>query len=89
MVVIGQRVDERVASVNRRLARFEAIKAYTILKNELSRDGRELTVSLKVKRKIIDETFKVQIDAMYAGEQEKKRFAADNLHCRRLPPFLR
>jgi len=41
-------VDERVASVNRRLARFETIKAYMILENELFRDGGELTVSLLV-----------------------------------------
>lgn len=75
-----------MASVNRRLALFETIKAYIILENELSRDGGELTVSLKVKRKIRDDKFKVQIEDMYAGEKEKKRFPADNLHCRRLPP---
>jgi len=81
-------VDERVASVNHRLARFETIKAYTILKNELSRDGGELTVSLKVKRKIIDDKFKMQIEAMYAGEQEKKGTASHGLQCRRLSRAL-
>jgi long-chain acyl-CoA synthetase len=81
-------VDERVASVNHRLARFETIKAYTILKNELSRDGGELTVSLKVKRKIVDDKFKMQIEAMYAGEQEKKGTASHGLQCRRLSRAL-
>ena len=79
-------VDERVGSVNRRLARFETIKAYTILKSELSKDGGELTVSLKLKRKIIDEKFKVPIETMYAGEQLRERFEVEGFHCRRLPP---
>ena len=81
-------VDERVASVNHRLARFETIKAYTILKNELSREGGELTVSLKVKRKIIHDKFKMHIEAMYAGEQEKKGMASQGLEYRRLPRAL-
>ena len=79
-------VDDRVAGVNRRLARFETIKAYTILKDELSKDGGELTISLKVRRKVIDDKFKVHIEAMYAGEQEGKSTGGDNLLCRRLPP---
>ena len=81
-------VDERVARVNLRLARFETIKAYTILKDELSKEGGELTVSLKVKRKVIDEKFKVQIEAMYAGEQDKKGTAGDDFRCRRLSRAL-
>jgi long-chain acyl-CoA synthetase len=81
-------VDERVARVNLRLARFETIKAYTILNDELSKEGGELTVSLKVKRKVIDEKFKVQIEAMYVGEQEKKGTAGDDLRCRRFSRAL-
>lgn len=81
-------VDERVAGVNGRLARFETIKAYTILENELSRDGGELTVSLKVKRKIIDDKFRPQIEAMYSGDQDRKDKACHDIRCRKLQPAL-
>jgi long-chain acyl-CoA synthetase len=61
-------VDKIVEEVNQRLARVETIKKYQILKNSFSTDTGELTPSLKVKRKIINEKYKDAIESMYPPE---------------------
>jgi long-chain acyl-CoA synthetase len=55
-------IDELNAAVNR----WETIKKFTILDRDLSEEGGELTASLKVKRKVVEEHFASQIEAMYA-----------------------
>ncbi|MGC9324101.1 MAG: AMP-dependent synthetase/ligase [Desulfomonilia bacterium] len=61
-------VDKAVEEVNQQLARVEAIKQYRILKDSFSTDTGELTPSLKVKRKVINEKFKDVIESMYPKE---------------------
>ena len=55
-------IDELNAQVNR----WETIKKFTILDRDLSEEDGELTASLKVKRKVVEEHFANQIEAMYA-----------------------
>jgi long-chain acyl-CoA synthetase len=55
-------IDELNAQVNR----WETIKKFTILDRDLSEEDGELTASLKVKRKVVEEHFATQIEAMYA-----------------------
>ncbi len=59
--------QEGVDSVNANLANVEKIKKFTILPNDLSVDGGELTPTLKVKRKVVNEKYDDQIKAIYAG----------------------
>lgn len=54
-----------VADANAELASWESIKKYAILPNEFTIEGGELTPSLKVKRKVIDQRFKEKIDELY------------------------
>ena len=54
-----------VDDVNVALAQFERIKSFTLLEAELTTASGELTPTLKVRRKIVEEKFKDQIDAMY------------------------
>jgi len=60
--VIGEHVAER----NSRLARFETIKRYRIIKKEFSQETGELTPSLKIKRNVIQENYEDLIESMYA-----------------------
>jgi long-chain acyl-CoA synthetase len=53
-------------TLNSQLNRWETIKKFTILDRDLSEEGGELTASLKVKRKVVEEHFADQIEAMYA-----------------------
>lgn len=58
-------IRKTVAETNSQLASFESIKRYTILENEFTVEGGELTPSLKVKRKVLDQRFKDVIDELY------------------------
>jgi long-chain acyl-CoA synthetase len=54
-----------IDSVNEDLAQFERIKSFTLLETELTTAGGDLTPTLKVRRKIVEERFAAQIDQMY------------------------
>jgi long-chain acyl-CoA synthetase len=54
-----------IDGVNETLAQFERIKSFTLLDTELTTASGDLTPTLKVRRKIVGEKFREQIDAMY------------------------
>ena len=56
-----------VDAANEGLGRWEQVKTFAILPRELSVDDGELTPTLKMKRRIIDEHFEELIDLMYPG----------------------
>ena len=59
-------VQASIDELNAHLNRWETIKKFTILDRDLSEEDGELTASLKVKRKVVEEHFSSQIEAMYA-----------------------
>ncbi len=59
-------IQADIDTLNGQLNRWETIKKFTILDRDLSEEGGELTASLKVKRKVVEEHFADQIEAMYA-----------------------
>jgi long-chain acyl-CoA synthetase len=56
-----------VAELNQKLNRWETVKKFTILPRDLSIEDGELTPSLKVKRRIVETSFKNDIESMYEG----------------------
>jgi long-chain acyl-CoA synthetase len=63
---VRELIEGEVAQVNRELASFESVKYVRILPRELSVEGGELTPSLKVKRKVVAERYRREIEEMYA-----------------------
>ena len=59
-------VQAGVDSLNSELNPWETIKTFRILPQELTVDGGELTPSLKVKRKVVEDEYADLIDSMYA-----------------------
>ncbi len=59
-------VQAAVDEVNSHLAQVETIKKFKILPNNFTVESGELTPTLKVKRKVINEHYAGQIDAMYS-----------------------
>jgi long-chain acyl-CoA synthetase len=63
---IEQRIQAVVDEVNRDLSRFEQIKRFAILPRDFSADHGEVTPTLKLKRRICQEHFATEIEALYA-----------------------
>ncbi|MGO4393640.1 long-chain fatty acid--CoA ligase [Variovorax sp. M-6] len=51
--------------VNRKFARVEQIKKFFLLDTQLSAEDEELTPTMKLKRKLVQEKYAAQIEAMY------------------------
>ncbi len=58
-------IQNEINDINHDLAQFETIKKFTIVTEEFTTDNF-LTPSLKIKRKVVVERYKEQIEAMYA-----------------------
>ena len=58
-------LQKQVDFVNSTLARAQTIKKFTILEKEFSIEGDELTPTMKLKRRIIHEKYKNEIESMY------------------------
>ena len=58
-------IRREVEEANREFSQVETIKKFLLLEKELDHDDDELTATLKVRRKIIEEKFKNLIDFMY------------------------
>jgi long-chain acyl-CoA synthetase len=59
-------VQRVVDDVNRDLSRFEQIKRFTILPRDFSAEEGEVTPTLKLKRRVCQEHFAAEIEALYS-----------------------
>lgn len=58
-------IQSEIDAVNKKFARVEQVKKFFLLDTQLSAEDEELTPTMKLKRKLVNEKYKVQIDAMY------------------------
>ncbi len=58
-------VQRAVDELNAALPRFATVKRFTILPRELSEQEGEVTASQKVKRKLVEQRYRAELDAMY------------------------
>jgi long-chain acyl-CoA synthetase len=58
-------VQQAVEEVNRNLSRFEQIKRFAVVSREFSADEGEVTPTLKLKRRAIEERFAEEIERLY------------------------
>jgi long-chain acyl-CoA synthetase len=59
-------MQRQVDSVTEDLSRFERVKRVALLERELTVEGGELTPTLKVKRRVVDDKYRDVIDRLYA-----------------------
>ena len=58
--------ERQIAEATKGLASFETVKKVALLERELTVDGGELTPTMKLKRRVIDEKYKPTIDSIYS-----------------------
>ena len=66
--VVTAAVTQAVDRANENLARVEQIKRYTVLPQFWQPDSAELTPTLKVRRRVIAEMYRSEIEGLYAAE---------------------
>ncbi len=59
-------IQEHLDQVNEKFARVEQVKKFTILPQDLSQEGGELTPTMKVKRAAVAEKHAAEIEKLYA-----------------------
>lgn len=66
---LRQLLAAEVTEINSHLARFEQIKAFRVVAQEFTAEGGELSQSLKLKRRVVEERYRCLLDAMYQEEE--------------------
>jgi long-chain acyl-CoA synthetase len=59
-------IAEEVEAVNRKLARVETIKRFRLIEQQLDPEDEELTPTMKLKRKLVNEKYRDLIESMYS-----------------------
>ena len=67
---VKARIQNTVDSVNAHLGQWETIKYFTLLPQDFTEANGELSLKQDVKRKVVAEHFKDEIEAMYAGKSK-------------------
>jgi long-chain acyl-CoA synthetase len=59
-------ISAEIEKVNREVARVETIKQFRLIEQQLTAEDEELTPTMKLRRKFVNEKYKTMIDGMYA-----------------------
>ena len=61
-------VEKQIGIVNEKLARVQTIKRFSIIPSEFTIDGGELTPTMKLKRRVVNEKYSKNIEDLYPPE---------------------
>ena len=62
---ILEMMKERIDTLQQQLAHYEQVKRFTLLPHHLSMEKGELTNTLKIRRRVLYDNYKAEIDKMY------------------------
>ena len=62
---IHEMLMERIDTLQQQLAQYEQVKRFTLLPHPFSLERGELTNTLKIKRRVLNENYRKEIDLMY------------------------
>jgi len=65
--VIKELIEKELAQIQKNLANYERVRKFTLLEKPFSLETGEITPSLKVKRKVVEERYSDKIEEMYSG----------------------
>jgi long-chain acyl-CoA synthetase len=58
--------DQIIAEINKKLARFETLKHVLLVPDEFTAENGALTPTMKLRRRVIEDRYRTQIDDLYA-----------------------
>ena len=61
-------IEAEIAKVNQKFARVENIRKFRLIEQKLTAEDEELTPTMKLKRKLVNEKYRALIESMYARE---------------------
>ena len=67
---VNARIQQTVDSVNAHLGQWETIKYFTLLPRDFVEANGELSLKQDVKRKVVADHYRAQIEAMYTGKSK-------------------
>jgi len=62
---VQQLIQDVIDAVNKKFARVEQVKKFWLLETQLTAEDEELTPTMKLKRKLVQQKYAEQIEAMY------------------------
>jgi long-chain acyl-CoA synthetase len=65
---LNARIQKTVDGVNAKVGNWETIKYFTLLTHDFTEQDGELSLKLDIKRKVIQEHYRDQIESMYTGK---------------------
>jgi long-chain acyl-CoA synthetase len=63
-------INNEIEKLNKDFGKWEQIKKFTLLAEEWTVEGGELTPTMKVKRKVVNERYRNHIEDLYKNEHE-------------------
>jgi long-chain acyl-CoA synthetase len=69
---VQQLISDEIEKVNANFARVETIKKFHLIEQQLTPEDEELTPTMKLKRKFVNQKYAQEIDAMYGGREASK-----------------
>jgi long-chain acyl-CoA synthetase len=75
---VRELIGGEVEKVNSHLAQYETVKRFAILDADFSFESGELTYTMKLKRRVIEDRYEKQIRQLYADVEEPRPIAASD-----------
>ncbi len=70
--LVREIIGREVEGVNAHLAQFETVKRYAILDHDFTFEGGELTYTMKLKRRTVEQRYASVIESLYAEDPEPR-----------------
>lgn len=64
-------IERQIGELTKNLSRYEKVKKIALLENELTVESGELTPTLKVKRRVVEEKYRTVIEKIYADAEAR------------------
>jgi long-chain acyl-CoA synthetase len=65
-------IERQILELTENLSQYEKVKKFALLENELTVETGELTPTLKVKRRVVDEKYREIIEKIYTEAEKEK-----------------